>query len=125
LRFAAVACVTVTEVGGVRVVMVAAGRITGIDTAASCCPIVTALPPNCEMLSAQGTVPWVTEPPEPPPPPPPVPVGRPEPPVMLTVVVEVEVMQVNCVAAPTVKANQPPPGERYWELVVADAPSAQ
>ena len=48
-------------------------------------------------------------PPPPPPPelPPPVPVGRPVPPIMLTVVVDADVMHVSCVAAPTVKANQP------------------
>jgi hypothetical protein len=43
---------------------------------------------------------------------------------MLTVVVEVEVIQVSCVATPTVKANQPPGGIGCW-AVVEDAPRAQ
>ena len=44
---------------------------------------------------------------------------------MLTVVVEVDVMQVSCVEAPTAKANQPPLGAMYWDDVVALPPSAQ
>jgi hypothetical protein len=44
---------------------------------------------------------------------------------MLTVVVLVDVIQVNCVEAPTVKANQPPFGAMNWSLVLADAPSLQ
>jgi hypothetical protein len=52
-------------------------------------------------------------------------VGNPAPPVVLIVVVEVAVMQLNCVDKPTVKANQPPPGGIYWLDVVAEAPNAQ
>lgn len=57
--------------------------------------------------------------------PPPVPVGKPLPPTMLTVVVLAEVMQDNCVAEPTVKANHPPFGAIYCCAVEDDAPNAQ
>jgi hypothetical protein len=52
-------------------------------------------------------------------------VGRPEPPAIFTVVVEVEVMQVSWVLAPTVKANHPPFGASGISEVVAEAPSLQ
>src|SRR5574337_1334951 len=69
-------------------------------------------------------LPCVTVPPDPPPPPPPAPVGKPDPPTIFTVVVEVLVIQVSCVAAPTVKANQLLGGIAISE-VVALAPSLQ
>jgi hypothetical protein len=43
---------------------------------------------------------------------------------MLTVVVDVDVMQVSCVLDPTVNANHEL-GKIAWSLVVADAPSLQ
>jgi hypothetical protein len=48
----------------------------------------------------------------------------PEPPTILTVVVEVEVIQESWVLTPTVKANQLF-GGISWSEVVADAPSLQ
>jgi hypothetical protein len=95
---------------GVSVVICADGKTTGTEAAESDCP-------------SGPTI--VTLPPLPPPPPPPVPVGKPAPPVVLTVVVDVDVMQVSCVDDPTVNANHPPLGAIYCDDVVALAPSAQ